>query len=144
MYATFCGHRNVDHPEQVAQWLHQVVTALIEEGNEQFYLGGYGEFDQMAAREVRFQKQRHPQVRSILVTPYLSRKIPAGLYDETVYPPLETVPPKLAILRRNQWVVEHAETVVAYVLYDWGGAAAALQYAEKKKKRILRYPLLLP
>ena len=121
-----------------------MVTALIEEGNEQFYLGGYGEFDQMAAREVQRQKQRHPQVRSILVTPYLSRKIPAGLYDETVYPPLETVPPKLAILRRNQWMVEHAETVVAYVLYDWGGAAAALQYAEKKKKRILRYPLLLP
>lgn len=121
-----------------------MVTALIEEGNEQFYLGGYGEFDQMAAREVQRQKQRHPQVRSILVTPYLSRKIPAGLYDETVYPPLETVPPKLAILRRNQWMVEHAEIVVAYVLYDWGGAAAALQYAEKKKKRILRYPLLLP
>lgn len=86
MYVTFCGHRNVDHPEQVAQWLHQVVTALIEEGNEQFYLGGYGEFDQMAAREVQRQKQRHPQVRSIFVPPYLSKEVPIGLYDEIVYP----------------------------------------------------------
>ncbi|OUO31518.1 hypothetical protein B5F88_18105, partial [Flavonifractor sp. An306] len=58
-------------------------------------------------------------------------------YDRTVYPPLETVPRRFAISHRNRWMVEYVDVVVSYVLHDWGGAATTLQYAKRKKKRII-------
>ena len=60
-------------------------------------------------------------------------------YDSTVYPPLETVPRRFAISHRNRWMVETSDVVVAYVLHDWGGAAATLRCARKKKKQIISY-----
>jgi len=60
-------------------------------------------------------------------------------YDETIYPPLESIPRKFAILRRNEWMVQESDIVVAYVNHGWGGAAKTLQYARRKKKRIILY-----
>ena len=36
-------------------------------------------------------------------------------------------------------MVESADVVVAYVLSDWGGAAATLRCAKQKKKQIISY-----
>ena len=41
---------------------------------------------------------------------------------------------KFAISRRNEWMVDQADVVVAYVTHGWGGAAAV----ERKNKRIIR------
>lgn len=57
----------------------------------------------------------HPQIRLILVLPYLNSTMITDGYDETVYPPLETVPPRFAIVRRNEWMVRESDSVVAYV-----------------------------
>lgn len=35
-------------------------------------------------------------------------------------------------------MVDQADAVVAYVTHSWGGAAATLQYVERKNKRIIR------
>ena len=59
------------------------------------------------------------------------------LYDEIVYPELESVPWKFAISKRNEWMVEQADIVIAFVDHDWGGAATTLQYAKRKKKTII-------
>ena len=69
--------------------------------------------------------------------PYLNREYNTDLYDDTTYPPLEEVPARFAISRRNEWMVDNADVVVAYVTHDWGGAATTLQYAKRKKKRII-------
>ena len=68
-----------------------------------------------------------------------SSSLPSSRYDSTVYPPLETVPRRFAISHRNRWMVETSDVVVAYVLHDWGGAAATLRCARKKKKQIISY-----
>ena len=34
------------------------------------------------------------------------------------------------------------DVVVAYVAYDWGGAAKTLEYAERRKKRIINIALI--
>ena len=139
MVVTFCGHSQVPNGEGVREWLYQVVEELIREGMEKFYLGGCGEFDQMAAAVVRDLKQQYPEIISILIVPYLSRKSDSDLYDETIYPPLENVPPRYAITHRNRWMVQESDFVVAYVTHDWGGAAATLKYARQKRKRILLF-----
>ena len=102
MIVTFCGHREVREPEKVKAWLKEVVESLILEGTDTFYLGGYGQFDAMAASVVREKKERYPQIRSVLVLPYLDRSYDASAYDETLYPPLENVPKRYAISKRNE------------------------------------------
>lgn len=104
-----------------------------------FLLGGYGQLDALAAAVVREQKKQHPQIRSVLVLPYLDRTFDAADYDETVYPPLENVPRRYAITRRNEYMADCADVIVAYVIHSFGGAYKTLCYAQRKKKRINQY-----
>jgi uncharacterized phage-like protein YoqJ len=133
----------VHEPEKVKEWLEEVVEGLINEGADTFYLGGYGQFDMLAAAVVREKKVRYPQIRSVLVLPYLDREYDASAYDETVYPPLENVPRRYAISKRNEYMADMADVVVAYVIYSFGGAYKMLCRAFKRHKRIIHY-LSLP
>ena len=139
MKITFCGHKDVADREAVEGWLFSVCSELIVQGADEFYLGGYGGFDHMCAAVLRKMKDANPHIRLVLVLPYLNSSILTDGYDETVYPPLESVPKRFAISRRNEWMVVESDAVVAYVTHGWGGAAKTLEYARRKKKRILLY-----
>ena len=139
MIVTFCGHAQISQSEKIEKWLYDVTQKLIEQGATTFYLGGYGAFDSLAASVLREQKKRYPQIELILVLAYLNTGRNTSGYDGTMYPPLETVPRRFAISHRNRWMVESADVVVAYVLRDWGGAAATLRCAKQKKKQIISY-----
>ena len=140
MIITFCGHNNVPGAEEVRKWLCRVLEQFIYEKNVVFYLGGYGEFDRLAASVVRQKQKANPTAKAILVIPYLGRRYDASGYDGTLFPPLESVPPRYAISKRNGWMVEQASVVIAYVTHDWGGAAKTLSYARSKGKRVILYP----
>lgn len=137
MVVTFCGHKDCLGDKALSANLRAAILALINEGADYFLLGGYGQFDSLAARTVRELKTQYPNIHSTLVLPYLNREYNSDLYDDTTYPPLEEVPARFAISRRNEWMVDNADVVVAYVTHDWGGAATSLQYAKRKKKRII-------
>jgi len=140
MKVTFCGHSDVSQRDNVRQWLCETVERLItQEGADMFLLGGYGGFDRMASAVVWDLKKKYPQIRSVLVLPYLDRKMDESQYDWTVYPGLEKVPKRYAITHRNRYMVCEADVVIAYVQHSWGGAAQTLEYAEHKKKHIFRY-----
>ena len=53
-------------------------------------------------------------------------------FDEVIYPALENVPPKYAIIRRNKWMVDRADLLIAYITHGWGGAARTYHYAKRK------------
>jgi len=139
LIVTFCGHSEVPDRAQVRVWLTDVCERLIGDGAAEFYLGGYGAFDRLCADVLHGLKRRHAHIRLILVLPYLNGAMPAEGYDETVYPPLESVPRRYAILRRNEWMIQRCDVLVAYVTHGWGGAAKTLAYARKRKKTILAY-----
>ncbi len=136
MIVSFCGNRLADRKE-VEEPLRYVVEKLIKNGADEFLLGGYGDFDKIAARVVKSFKSTYPHIKSILVIPYLNREYNKELYDVSVYPELENVHPKGAIVKRNQYMVDVSDVVVTYVKYKNGGAATTLKYAEKKNKRII-------
>lgn len=71
--------------------------------------------------------------------PYLGGGYDASAYDETLYPPLESVTWRYAISKRNEYMVDNSDVVVAYVIYGFGGASKTLEYAERSRKRIVRY-----
>ena len=58
-------------------------------------------------------------------------------YDSSIYPPLEGVPYKLAIIKRNEWMIDKADLIVAYVNTEYGGARRALTYARRRNKSII-------
>jgi len=136
---TFCGHGDFYGDEDVKRWLRETVETLILRGADDFLLGGYGGFDACAASVVWAFKKKYPTIRSTLVLPYLDRTVDASKYDGTLYPPLENVPRRYAISRRNEYMVNEADIVVAYVTHGWGGAATTLAYAKRKKKEIINF-----
>ena len=139
MVVTFVGHREISEEPKVRRWLEETVSELIHTGADTFYLGGYGQFDRLAASVVWAEKARNPQICSYLVIPYPDRSYDTAQYDGTVYPPLESVPRRYAIAKRNEYMIQWSDVVVAYVRYPFGGAAATLRYAEQRKKRIIRF-----
>ena len=102
MIVTFCGHSQVSRRQEVERWLCIVTQKLIAQGATTFYLGGYGAFDNLAASVLRRQKMQYPQIELVLVMAYLNDGRDASGYDRTIYPPLETVPRRFAISRRNR------------------------------------------
>ena len=112
MNVTFCGHSQITKEDKIASWLRTVTQSLIEQGATTFFLGGYGEFDSLAASILREQKKKYPQIKLVLVLAYLNTGKNTSGYDSTVYPPLETVPRRFAISHRNRWMVEASDVVV--------------------------------
>ena len=137
MTVTFCGHGSIYYDETIIEKLFTVLEQLINNGAEKFLLGGYGNFDKLSAKTVKTLKEKYPDINSIMVIPYLDRKYDFTLYDYTIYPPLENVPPKYSIIKRNEWMVDNSDIVVAYVNHSWGGAIKTLNYAKQKGKHII-------
>lgn len=142
MTVTFCGHSDLADEESIRDWLFETTHLLILRGAHQFLLGGYGKFDSLAASVVWYLKKQALDIESVLVLPYPDQKLDCSHYDCTLYPPLEKVPRRYAIVKRNEWMVDHSDTVVSYVTHGWGGAAKTLAYAKRRHKTILNYPAL--
>ena len=142
MTVTFCGHSHVSDAAELNEWLDKVLDQLVAEGADRFYLGGYGDFDRMAAEAVKAKKDESPDIEMALVTAYLSRQADGEFYDYMIYPTLKDVTQRSAIPKRNEWMVDAADVVVAYVTHDWGGAAKTLEYARRCGKRVILYPEL--
>lgn len=128
--------------DELNKWLDRVLDQLAAEGADRFYLGGYGDFDRMAAEAVKAKKAERPDIEMALVTAYLGRQADGEFYDYMVYPTLKDVTQRSAIPQRNEWMVDSADVVVAYVTHEWGGAAKTLEYARQCGKRVMLYPEL--
>lgn len=159
------GHRMMlmDIEKPLREVLERLVT---ERGVTVFYTGGMGEFDELFARTVRSMKRTDPRLRLVLVMPYLTRRLAIGStldgatdggqiaratqnrmgktwyeeqYDEILIPTeLDGVHPKAAIGLRNRWMVDRSDIVIAALHRDFGGAAEAVRYAEKRGKEVVR------
>lgn len=143
MIITFFGHSNCLFNDDIKKQLKNILLdEIIKNPTCKFYLGGYGDFDGLCLRTLRELKHDFPTIEILFITPYLDKnysklELAKYYYDDVIFPPIESVPRKFAILKRNEWMVEQADLVIAYVKYSWGGTAKALEYAKRKKKRII-------
>ena len=143
MTITFCGHSNCLFSDEEKEKLKQLLIKEIRKNPTcKFYLGGYGDFDSLCLRTLRELKTDSPDIELLFITPYLDSnysklQLAKYYYDDVMFPPIENVPRKFAILKRNEWMVDSADLVIAYVKYSWGGAAKTLEYAKRKKVPII-------
>lgn len=63
--------------------------------------------------------------------------ISLGLYDDSIYPPIEEMPLKFAISKRNEWMVRNCDLVIAYVNHNYGGAYESLKAAKRVGRAII-------
>ena len=150
MIVTFCGHRNVPDSNYATERLTKIITDLLIKATSDndpisFYCGGYGEFDCLAEQVVETVRKNFPSTscEKRFITPYITQSYQRRneqmkqRFDEVVYPPIENVPYRYAIIRRNEWMIDAADIVIAYVKFSWGGAARSLEYAKRKGKKII-------
>ena len=139
----FFGHRLVLDEEKIKAKLQKTVRDLIQKGVDTFWLGGYGEFDALAEQVTLDLKHEFPHIQRVFALAYLPKNkedylYMEKLYDFMFYPEgVEVGPKKFAITRRNKYLAEHADIVVAYVTGESGGAYQALKYAQKLNKKII-------
>ena len=146
MIITFIEHSSIYNIEHLAE---KIKATILENTSQNehilFYCGGYGEFDQLCASVCRAVKKERRNCELVYVTPYITDShqskmeyvLSLNLYDSTVYPGLENVPYRFAIVKRNEWMVTMSDLVIAYVKKEYGGAYRSFLFAQKKKKRII-------
>ncbi len=146
MTISFAGHSYIPSSDKVKEIIkEQLLNIIIDAKYITFYLGGYGKFDEICAATCRELKQQYSGIEVIYVTPYIStseqKKIKEllnyGLYDSTIYPPIENTHPKFAISKRNEWMMTNSDLIIAYVNQNYGGAYKSLQIAKRRNKRII-------
>ncbi|MEE1043106.1 MAG: hypothetical protein UH854_03985 [Clostridia bacterium] len=137
MTVTFCGHRKVDNIKTISNLLYMHIENLIISGACYFLIGGYGEFDELAAKTIRILKAKYPYIESTNIIPYKSKKSNASLYDHIEYPPLGNVHQRYAIIKSNHYMVDKSDMVIAYIRRDTGGAFKTFSYAKRKHKKII-------
>ena len=141
MIITFCGHSNYSGNLEDEKRLINLLEVVICGNRVDFYFGGYGGFDNFALKCAIKYKQYHKNANLIFITPYLGkwlneRKfIIEEQYDQIIYPEIEHVPLKFAIIKRNEWMVDQADYLFSYVKTHYGGAYKTLLYAHKHNKR---------
>ena len=136
---TFFGHR--DCPMSIKPKLRAVVVKLIEQhGVDWFYAGRQGVFDTMARSVLRELAKVYPHISYAVVLERLPGPRDKAIWDfsDTIFTQgLETVPPRFAISRRNEWMLRQADFVVTYITHNWGGAAQYAEKAQRQGKRVL-------
>ena len=146
MTISFAGHSRVSFADKIKIALKEQLKRLLPKNEITVcYLGGYGDFDRLCASACREIKQEYGNIELVYVSPYMTpseqekvkQLLDAGRYDLSVYPPIEDVPPKFAIIKRNEWMMMNADVVLAYVNHSSGGAYRSLRFAKVKKKRVI-------
>lgn len=141
---SFIGHREVEDFFFVEEQVYSIVRELMTTKEYvEFYVGRNGEFDILVASVIKRAKREIGGHNSslILVIPYPVAKMELyeNFYDEVEYPKeLYKTHYKSSITKRNEWLVENSDMLVAYVVRNYGGAAHCLYKAIERGIEIRR------
>ena len=108
-----------------------------EQGIRTFIVGNRGNFDSLAATAIKNLKKKYGDISLLLLLAYHPAERPVHLtegFDNSYYPPLESVPRQYAIVRANQFMVDTADSIICYV-NRIGNARKLLQQAERRQKK---------
>lgn len=140
----FFGHDCIFNEKEYEPILRQQIINLYDkEGVDTFYVGTHGHFDNFAYQtviEVQRNYRQHIKIIHVMayaseLTDYRYDKMPM---NDFIYPEeLVTTPYRLAIVKRNQFVVKHCDFIICYVDVDYGGAYKTCLQALRKKIPII-------
>ena len=139
----FIGHRYIEGHYGLEDQIENIIREKLHSKEYvELYVGRNGDFDiSVASATKRVQKALgHHNSSLILLQPYPMKDDPdfEKFYDEIWYPIDSKTHPKAAITKRNQWMIDNADLLIAFVYPDQkGGALTTLKYAEKQGVEII-------
>ena len=144
MVLTFWGHSSFQSNTILEEKLLELLEKIVGNSPADFYLGGYGGFDNFALACAKKFKSSHPQIKIVFITPYINESyqksrltLAETIYDEIIFPELENVPAKFAISHRNKWMINKSDYVITHIKKSYGGAYEAYKYAKNQNKKII-------
>lgn len=133
MKVTFIGNRNT--PDSVYPLLYSAIENLIKNGADDFYIGHNGKFDSLVHKALKRLKAVYPHIRFAVV---LTSPDKAPTDIPSVFPEEMTrVMPRFAIVKRNHYMVDLCDCIIAYAANPYGNTAKLCEYAKKKGKTVL-------
>ncbi|MBQ7412585.1 MAG: hypothetical protein IJW10_06765 [Clostridia bacterium] len=136
MICTFFGHR--DAPLSIEKELEKIILSLISEGVDEFLVGNNGSFDLLVQGVLRKLFLKSEKIRYSVVISYLNERVDERFKEKVIYPEgLEMSPKKIAIIKRNEWMLKRASVAVVYVKYTQGSSYKLLRKAERSRIRII-------
>ena len=143
MIISFFGHSNFQKTKEYEEKILAILHDKVNSAAVDFYLGGYGAFDDFAYECCKKYKETHPYVTLTFVTPYITLDYQKNhlqneksKYDDIIYPDIEDKPLRFAITYRNKWIVEQSDYIICAIDHSWGGAFKTYQYALQKGKTV--------
>ena len=140
---SFIGHREIYGHFRLEEKLNDIIKEYLRTHEFiEFYVGRNGDFDIYAASVIKKMQSDfgNHKFSLNLVLPYPVKDIEyyEKYYDEVHIPIGSNTHPKSAITKRNQWMIDNSDLLIAYVEPDRkGGALTTLKYAEKKGVKII-------
>ena len=74
MIITFCGHATFVGTKETESRLLDFFDQAIGQETVEFYLGGYGAFDEFAYASCKKYKETHRDARLVFITPYITEQ----------------------------------------------------------------------
>lgn len=146
----FSGHRNIQKKEVdiIKKRLRSELINLIDQGVTAFRTGGALGFDTIAALEVlKLRDYHYPQIKLSLILPCKNQadnwndddrakyKFILYLANEVIYASEHY---HLGCMhKRNQYLVDHSNICICYLVKTIGGTAYTVDYAKKKGLKII-------
>ena len=139
----FIGHRYIEGQYHLQDRIEDIIREKLHTKEYvELYVGRNGDFDISVASATKRAQEAlgHHNSSLVLLQPYPMKDDPyyEKFYDEIWYPVDGKIFPKAAIIKRNQWMIDNADLLVAYVEEGRkGGAYTTLQYAYKRGVEII-------
>lgn len=144
----FTGHRDIpfDFP---AEKLYDTVETLIKNGVTHFYNGAAQGFDMLAAETVAFLKRKYKHIKLIICAPFYGQEKYFSVEEKSRYKAIIKNADELVYvseryykgcyLKRDRYMADRADILVAYKKKTTGGTAYTVGYFSKKypEKEIL-------
>lgn len=132
---TFFGHR--DCPSNIHDKLSAEIEQLItREGVDTFYVGTQGAFDRLVYAALCDVRKRY-NIKVFRVLAYMPKPGDTNTADTILPEGLENSHPRYAIVKRNEWMLNRCEYVIAYVNHISGGSYKFVKAAEKMGKKVI-------
>ena len=137
MNCTFFG--NKDTPSRVKNDLKDTIKRLInEKGVVRFYVGNNGNFDLFVQNVLSDLKKERIDIDYAIVLSSIREIAIDGDQEATIFPEeLETVPPRFAISRRNDWMIKNSDYLIAYAKHPFSNSRKWVERATKKGLKII-------
>lgn len=134
----FIGHKNC--PDNIKPFVFKTVEDLVlNKEVKRFYVGTQGNFDKIVY-EVLIELEKKYSIQLFVVLAYLNNNKQLNYYEDnkTIFPDeLTNSPPRFAILKRNNYMINESEYVVCYLNNPFSNSYKNIEYAINRKKTII-------